>query len=207
MTIRGIIFDIGDVLLDMRWDVAWELEDRYGLERMAIKHAFYEIDEYHALEHGRCDAEAWRLAAQRALEEMAGRSLPALYERWRETWGPVRANFAVARALRPAYRMGVLSNGGSSPAPWLREHDALDLFDDIVCSAEAGVRKPDAAVFRLAAERLGLSTEECLFIDDNARNVDGARATGMAAVKFRLLEGDRLAEQLAEYGIVAPAPA
>src|SRR3546814_19164824 len=45
-----------------------------------------------------------------------------------------------------------------------------DAFDAIVGSAEIGVAKPAPAAFRAAAEAIGLPTERCAFVDDNARS-------------------------------------
>lgn len=84
--------------------------------------------------------------------------------------------------LRPAYRTGILSNS----APGAREAEAHLGFeaicDDLVYSHEVGLQKPDPAVFRLAAERLGVAPEEIVFVDDHAAHVEGARSVGMAAV-------------------------
>ena len=39
-------------------------------------------------------------------------------------------------------------------------------------------------VTRAALERAGVAPDQCLFIDDSAANVEGARAVGMDAVLF-----------------------
>ena len=83
-------------------------------------------------------------------------------------------------------------------------HGILDLFDDVVCSADVGLAKPDPRVYALAASRLRLEPGECVFIDDLAGNVEAARAAGMLAVHFLVYEGHDLEAQLAELG-VAPA--
>ena len=80
------------------------------------------------------------------------------------------------------------------------------LFDTVVCSADEGMAKPDHRIYRLAAERLSLPPDECIFIDDAERNVEAAREVGMAAVHFRVHQGDDLPAQLAELG-VQPTPA
>jgi putative hydrolase of the HAD superfamily len=47
--------------------------------------------------------------------------------------------------------------------------------------------KPDPAVYRLAAERLGAEPEECVFVGDGADGeLPGAAATGMTV--FRTVE-------------------
>jgi putative hydrolase of the HAD superfamily len=80
-----------------------------------------------------------------------------------------------------------------------------ELFDVKLYSCDLGVAKPDVAFFQKAATRIGAEPAEILFIDDHSPNVESARATGMAAVDWRLKEGhDVLLERLAEHG-VAPA--
>ena len=55
-------------------------------------------------------------------------------------------------------------------------------FDALVFSGEVGVGKPDEEVYRLTAELLKVPVEACVFVDDAARNVRGAIATGMVGV-------------------------
>jgi putative hydrolase of the HAD superfamily len=47
-----------------------------------------------------------------------------------------------------------------------------------------GLRKPDAAIYHLTLERLGLPATECLFLDDIDVNCQTAADLGMAAVRF-----------------------
>lgn len=56
------------------------------------------------------------------------------------------------------------------------------LFDVVVLGGSIGVRKPDPEVFRRIAALLGVSTSECVVVDDLARNVRGARAAGAVGV-------------------------
>jgi epoxide hydrolase-like predicted phosphatase len=56
------------------------------------------------------------------------------------------------------------------------------LFDQVVISGEVGMRKPDPEVFGLAAERLGLRPEGCVFVDDTEGNVEAARSVGMRGI-------------------------
>ncbi len=57
-----------------------------------------------------------------------------------------------------------------------------ELFDDVVISGEVGLRKPHPEIFLLAAERVGLSTSACVFIDDFGPNVEAAERVGMRGV-------------------------
>jgi epoxide hydrolase-like predicted phosphatase len=65
------------------------------------------------------------------------------------------------------------------------------MFDDIVISGEVGLRKPEPEIFHLAADRIGLRPEECVFIDDLELNVDGARALGMTGIHHTLYDKTR----------------
>ena len=61
--------------------------------------------------------------------------------------------------------------------------DALGLealADDIIYSGEVGIHKPDRRLFDLAAERLGVKNEECVFVgDDPESDVRGALGADM----------------------------
>ena len=48
-----------------------------------------------------------------------------------------------------------------------------------------GLRKPDPAIYALAAERLALEPAECVYVDDLPGNLKPARALGMATVVHR----------------------
>ena len=43
------------------------------------------------------------------------------------------------------------------------------------------MHKPQPEIYRLAAERLEVAPEECLFVDDLRENCEGAEAVGMTA--------------------------
>ena len=45
--------------------------------------------------------------------------------------------------------------------------------------------KPDPAIYRLAAERLGVKPEECVFVDDLLENVEAAESIGMKGIVFK----------------------
>src|SRR6266545_3648583 len=45
-----------------------------------------------------------------------------------------------------------------------------------------GTRKPDPAIYSLAAERLGVSCQACVFVDDLPMNLEPARALGMTVI-------------------------
>ena len=199
--IRGLIFDYGGVLWDMRWDLARTLEQEHGLRARTIIETLYGSDAWRKIEVGVGDRQAWLDDSHRTLEVVAGRALPPLHQHWRERQHLIAPNIDLIRRLRPAYKTAVLSNADSTLKHALREsHGIADLFDDIVVSADVGMAKPDAQIYRLSAQRLGLAMDECVFIDDMPANVDAARAAGMHGVHF-LVNEHVLESQLAELGV------
>ncbi len=203
MDIEGLIFDFGGVIWNMRWDACLELEQEYGLPRGAVFQTLYRTETWRQIERGRGDRQVWLDEAHRALEERAGRPLPRLHEMWRERQHLLSENVALIRALRPLYRTAILSNADISlRARVERDLDLHDLFDAIICSAEVGMAKPEPGIYRLAADRVGLPPDGCLFVDDYEPNIQAAEETGMRVLLYRVDRGHRLKEQLAQLGVI-----
>jgi len=199
----GVIFDFGGVLWNMRWDVCQDLEHAHGLDRGAVFSTLYRSGTWEAIERGVGDPRAWREEAHRDLEAAAGRPLPRLHDVWRAAQHPIAENVALVRALRPRYRLAILSNADRTLRDRLRESLPVhDLFDDIVCSAEIGLAKPEPQIYALACRRLGLAPAACIFVDDHEANVRAAEAAGLSAVLFRVDRGDDLRAQLGALGVL-----
>jgi epoxide hydrolase-like predicted phosphatase len=90
----------------------------------------------------------------------------------------------VRAARRDGARTALLSNSWGDA---LAYDEALlaELFDGWVISSAVGLRKPDPAIYELAAERIGLEPAACVFVDDLPGNLKAARALGMATVLHR----------------------
>lgn len=92
-------------------------------------------------------------------------------------------------ALRSAgKRLGVITNG---PVDWqsrkLRTLGLTDYFDDVIISDAVGITKPDARIFALALERLGVGAAESMYVGDHPQiDIAGARAAGLRAAWKRV---------------------
>jgi HAD superfamily hydrolase (TIGR01509 family) len=90
---------------------------------------------------------------------------------------------ALLRALRPHYRLAVVSNFDYTPTAvgMLRTAGVVDLFDVIVVSDAIGWRKPRPEIFEAALRQLGVAPGDALFVGDRADiDVVGAQRMGMA---------------------------
>ena len=97
---------------------------------------------------------------------------------------PVVEMIELVGRLHGRLKLGMITNnlhpmnrGGSMIAA------VLDVFDVVVESSVEGVRKPDPAIYRLACERLAVTAERCVFLDDLGVNLKPARAMGMTTIK------------------------
>lgn len=107
----------------------------------------------------------------------------------------------IAKTLSRRYRTAILSNDSREMAGLRRKKFGFDgLFNPIVISADVGVKKPDAMIYRILVDRLGVPASECVFIDNNQDNVDAALSVGMRTVRFET--APRLRESLSELGVV-----
>lgn len=107
----------------------------------------------------------------------------------------------IREELKPSYKVGLLSNIGRE---WMDDffskHQLHELFDEVVLSGEEGVTKPSPVIFELMASRLGLSTSECLMIDDILENCEGAERAGMEALHYT--SNTELLEYLYQQGLL-----
>jgi putative hydrolase of the HAD superfamily len=86
-------------------------------------------------------------------------------------------------------RTGLLSNMPHEMVRYSRQNFAwLKHFDHTTFSAEVGLVKPEAAIYRHSLDGLGVAPSEALFVDDKEPNVEGARAVGLRAIQLRSLE-------------------
>ncbi len=88
--------------------------------------------------------------------------------------------------LRKSYKLAVVNNGTHFTIPLFRSTFGFDnYFDAFLNSAIEGVKKPDIRIYILASERLHVNPTECLFMDDDLTNIEGANKTGMASLWWK----------------------
>src|SRR3546814_9780857 len=119
------------------------------------------------------------------LADKHGTSAEDAAQVWAEqTWRLDLDVLDLVAEVREQVPVALLSNASSALVADLELSGITDAFDAIVGSAEIGVAKPAPAAFRAAAAAIGLPTERCAFVDDNAENIEGAKSVGMPALQF-----------------------
>lgn len=178
VVIRNIVFDFGGVLVD--WNPEYLFKDVFQ-DKAELEHFLENIctpDWNEKQDAGRLLSEAIRTLQRR--HPKYHEEIRLYYDEWTTMLGGlIEQNVALLEPLKMNYRIFGLTNWSAETFPI-----ACDLypffgdFEGIVVSGEERLAKPDERIYLLLLERYGLSVEECLFIDDNARNIEAATALG-----------------------------
>lgn len=196
---KNIIFDVGDVLLDYRWQ---QMLMDYGLDESEAYRVGRELfDDPDGLWH-EFDLE---VKSQEEIIQEFEQKHPKDAEviRWFISHGEYMhvarpAIWKLVHQLKEAgYHLYILSN---YPEILFKKHtqyaDFMDDMEGMVVSYMLHVGKPERIVYQTLCDRYGLNKEECLFFDDRAENVQGAIDFGMRAK--RVLSAKGLAVDLEE---------
>ena len=82
---------------------------------------------------------------------------------------------------KEGYRTFGLTNWSAETLPRvIDQYEFFKLFEGIVVSGEEHLVKPDPRIFKVLLNRYNLKADECLFIDDSAKNIQAAQLLGMA---------------------------
>jgi putative hydrolase of the HAD superfamily len=104
---------------------------------------------------------------------------------------------AMAKAQAGGARLAILSNeldlfygaGFRDKLPFMRQ------FEVVIDATYTKIMKPDPRAYYSCAEALGLVCEDCIFVDDQLRNIVGAKQVGMQTVHFNVQQPRQSYEQ------------
>ena len=200
--IRNVVFDIGGVLLRLRYQSFIGYLAGAGIDMTNLPKWLEQVD-LAAHERGEIGGDQLleRIAA------MARRPLdPAeLRARWLDMFDQAHEMFDLAEGLKGEYRVLLLSNIGDLHWAHLNARYGFErLAHGVVASFRVGAIKPSAAIYREAERMFGLEPAATVFIDDLPPNVVGAQACGWQGVHHRDPAETRRA--LRALGVRLPAP-
>lgn len=180
--ITHVLLDLGNVVVGLDGQgllsalgAEWPVEE---LQNQMLTYDF--AADY---ERGRISSDAFAAAAVEAL------ALPLTEAAFSESFaayvaGPYPGADAWVADLRKQYRVGCLSNTNELHMGRLSRTDGLMVtFDDCFLSHETGWIKPEPEAYQHVLDTWQVTADRVLFLDDNPRNVAGARAVGMQAIQ------------------------
>jgi putative hydrolase of the HAD superfamily len=193
--IRAIVSDFGGVLTTPLLASFAAIQDDIGISAESLGKAMREgLEEgeelpLFKLERGEISEDEFLDRLSDGLETILGHR-PHLHHFRHMFFGALDPNepmIALMRKLQAGgLKMAMLTNNVREWEPLWRSMLPVDeIFEEIVDSAFVGCRKPEARIYELTLERIGMPADACLFIDDLHVNCEGAEAVGMNTVHFR----------------------
>jgi putative hydrolase of the HAD superfamily len=201
-TIRGVVFDMDDVLCAYDFDRRMaHMAAATGLSADFIRQAIWDSGFDEEADEGKHDAEAYLSGCRTRL------GMPLSREAWvaarSASMTPDHRVLAVARAVARKVPIALLTNNGLLLKETMPDvfPEVIEIFGDrVYFSAELGFAKPDPRVFNAVAERMALDPTTLMFIDDSADYAAGARRAGLHAHVFGGAEA--LENELAALGLL-----
>ena len=189
--IKNVIFDIGNVLVDFRWrelmaDLHLSKEAQDSFETSVFGSCWW-----HDLDHGTIDEAD---AVKRLREDNAKyrEAFDMVWDNRDKLVSPYDYSVSWIKSLKErGLQVYLLSNyprdiftlhaqKGSFPF--------LDYIDGKIVSGFVKMIKPDADIYQCLMNTYGLKAEECVFLDDRAENIEGAKAVGIHGIEFKNYE-------------------
>jgi len=200
--IKGIIFDLGNVILDFDHRIAAsKIAEFTGMSGEDIYNLFFDSPATGLFEEGKISPEDFFKIVREKLD------LKLNFEEFIPIWNEIfffseknLAAYNIARALKNNYRVALLSNINFLHLEYIKKtFPILDAFHDILASCELKLRKPDARIYLKALEVLGTQAAETFYTDDRPELIEGAKKLGINGFVFRSV--DALKVDLAGFNI------
>lgn len=200
--IKNIIFDVGNVLFEYRWEYSLEM---YGIkdqaERRRIGRTLFEDGMWQQLDLGNYTEEegmeyfAKKYPADAGAIRFFFQNLELLQVDRPKVWEKL------PKLKEKGYRMYLLSNYSEGLfSAHIRHMTTRDCLDGGVISWQVHKVKPDPEIYKCLLEKYDLKARECIFFDDREENIKAAQDLGFAGTVISsqdvLLEClDRLLEE------------
>lgn len=202
--ITTLFFDVGGVILTNGWDSvarraaiakfqldATEFEERHALANPAWERGEISLEEYLA----RTIFYNERTFSLKEFEDFMYAQSQALAESLEFVRGIARSRH---------YLMAVINNEAAEINAYrIQKFGLRDIFMAFFSSCYVGMRKPDVAIYQMALRVMQRGADECIFVDDRAENVEGARKAGMNGIHFQNVA--QLSAELKNLGVQVAA--
>jgi putative hydrolase of the HAD superfamily len=189
--IKNIIFDLGDVILNIDVPVAsLSFAELSGKQQEEILTLFKENDLFRQFETGSLNEAGFRDLIRQLLDtpDWTDEMIDTAWNSLLLDLPPERVE--LLKKLGEKYRLFLLSNTSSihitkvnkilEAATGVKKLD--DLFEKVFLSYEMGLMKPDPKIYQDLLDEAGLVAEETLFLDDNLDNIKGAATLGIETI-------------------------
>ena len=192
--IKSIIFDLGEVLLNISYQNTINEFEKLGIENSS---SFYskklQNNMFNLLETGKISEDEFVSKIQNSCKNASEKEIIF-------AWNSMLLNLPenriyLLKKLKSEYNIYLLSNTNSIHITAFKKRlgkekylEFYNLFDKVYYSHKIGHRKPNAEAFQLIIEENNLNSDEVLFIDDSPQHIEGAKKLGINC--YHLKDGE-----------------
>ena len=183
--VRNVIFDMGNVLVTFNGPYFASCFTDTPEDAALLNAALFGSPLWTLLDSGTIGHETMTRYAEHHLPERLHPNLHECLAHWPERSEAISdVNELGIRLKEEGFGVYVLSNASTRIMEQLGHAPVIPYVDGVVVSADERMMKPDPSIYQLLCERYDLDPAECLFVDDNEDNCEGARVAGMHAYHF-----------------------
>lgn len=209
MSIRNIIFDMGNVVCDYNAARIVEELPIDPANKEAVLSELFRSPQWILMDAGFYSEEEVmeairpRLLAYPGANERVLEDAQFALDHWFEHFPPIPETLEIVKALKEAgYRIYLLSNANSRFPQYQDRVEAFSYMDGLFVSCFYHCMKPEPEIYETMLKTFGLTAEECVFIDDNATNVAGGIICGIKGIVYQQ-DPEALKMELINLGIKA----
>lgn len=176
--VRGLIFDLGDVLFQ------WSRSTKTAISPQTMK-KILQSPPWHEYECGQISrAICYGQVAQQF--QLDASQVAEAFEQARASLKPDATIVAFLRDLREKSTIKIYAMSNVAKEDFAALQDKMDptIFDGVFPSGAHGMRKPDLNFYRKVLQQIDLKPEHVVFVDDKHENVLAANAVGIRGLVF-----------------------
>ena len=184
--IKNVILDMGNTLLLFSPDVSVNKYCSSDEEKSCVRRALFEGEEWILADAGKISDKDKFDKVKHKVPEKYHAALKNCAENFDICFKPLDgANEFCDYIKNKGYGIYILSNASDKFYEYFQRWKKLDYFTGYVVSCDIHMLKPSEEIYKYLLNKYKLKAEECLFIDDIEKNIEGAKKVGMKAEIFK----------------------
>jgi putative hydrolase of the HAD superfamily len=183
--IDNIIFDLGNVILDIDYQSTIKAFEKIGIENASILYSkSSQTKIFDQLETGKITKEDFNLKIHKIIPKA---SKSEIINAWNAIIKDLpESRIDILKNLKDKFSIFLLSNTNSIHIDYIvkkiggeKYDEFYNLFDKVYYSHEVKLRTPDPDIFKLVINENNLKIKNTLFIDDSIQHINSAKKLGL----------------------------
>jgi glucose-1-phosphatase len=190
MKFKAVIFDFGNVIINIELQRIYNTFAKFTSKSPTYIEKRLEEDQiFRRYESGQFNDEEFREVIRQTL------GFPLSDKEIDTSWNAILLDIPTDRIeliknIRLKFPIYLLSNTNNihieASNLYLKKQHSIEnldlLFDKVFLSYQMGMWKPDVEIYHTVLKQIKLQPHEALFLDDNLKNIESAKAIGMQTI-------------------------